>query len=296
MSIAQASYVMRLSEAITIYLAAGAPFGAYNLLRERTSRSRFHTFLKATRAAIFWPLAAAKILFPLKSQGMGKQASKAVWENEEFFEKITQAQRQQLASLQSLIRLTQELSGAERSNAEHAFYRVREIVERYVGLTLAAAGSDSQARPSEREMELCRISGRSGEDLSLAGLCVHRRNTARLITHQARARTELLHALAEIRELAGISTPSLNEKAARHLSVALVRFYSYAFNLLSLLEDETAAGGVARLLDAECWRLRRLEAHNLKETQATEEEICRTHGPHPIFIAQSQLEASNHQG
>jgi hypothetical protein len=167
------------------------------------------------------------------------------------------------------------------------------MVEKYVGLTLAVAESNPDAPPSEREMESCRIAGRRGDDLLLAGRCIHRRNSARLITHQARSRTELLHALAEIREIAGSTVLSTKAKDAHHLSVASVRFYSHVFNLLSLLEDETAAKGVARLMDAECWRLRRLETFSQQETRATEEESCTRHATHSIFNSPTQTSALN---
>lgn len=287
---------MRLSEAIIIYLSVGASFGVYSLLRKPASASGCHALLKATRAAILWPLAAVKILFRRNPASKGRAADEVERRRTLFFERIAQAERLQHASLQKVIGLTQDLSGAERAKAERAFCTVRGIVERYVGLTLAAAESDPHAPPGEREMELCRIAGRRGDDLKLAGRCIHRRNAARLIAHQARARTELLHALAEIRELAGSAASFMKAKDTRYLSVATVRFYSHAFNLLSLLEDERAARGVARLMDAECWRLRRLEARSQTETGATEEKPCRTHAPHPIFTGPSQLEASNQQG
>jgi hypothetical protein len=284
---------MRLSEAITIYLAAGASFGVYNFLREQTSGNRFHILLKATRAAILWPLAAAKILFARRSPAKGKQADEAEAARALFVEKIEQAHGNLLASLHRVTHLTQVLAGAESAKVERASCAVRELVEKYVGLTLAAAESNPDAPPSERELESCRIAGRRGDDLLLAGRCIHRRNAARLIIHQARARIELLHALAEIREMMGsTAAPTTNAKAALHLSVATVRFYSHVFNLLSLLEDETAARSVVRLMDAECWRLRRLETFSLKETLATEEEPCIRHTLHPAFNRSTQTSAS----
>jgi hypothetical protein len=293
MCVAQAHNAMRLGEAITIYLAAGASFGVYNLQRERNRGSRFQIFLKAAHAMILWPLAAARLLSARGRQGKGEMAEATAERSAQFVEQIERAQRALLASLHHITRLTQVSSGAERAKVESAARAVREIVEKYAGLTLAAAESSPHAQPSEREMELCRVAGRRGEDLLLAGRCIHRRNAARLITHQARARIELLHALAEIRELAGITASATSAEAARHLSVATVRFYSHAFNLLSLLEDEAAARGVARLLDTECRRLRHLETLCLKKTPATQEELCQTHAPQRIFIGQSQLEASN---
>lgn len=287
---------MRLSEAIIIYLAAGASFGVYQIIRRRACEHPVGSLLKASRAAILWPLTAAKILTSHRPQVTKVRAGETDRVNAGYLEKIAQAERRQHASLQSVLLLTQDLSGRERAQAERAFRSVREIVERYVGLTLAAAESDPHALPSERELELCRLAGRRGEELWLAGRCIHRRNVMRLIKHQARARTELLHALAEIGELSGSTTFSGNVKAARHLSVVTVRFYSHVFNLLSLLEDKTAASGVARLLDSECGKLRRLEALNLKEMNVTEEEPCKRHALHPVFNGQSPLEATNQRG
>jgi hypothetical protein len=284
---------MRLSEAITIYLATGASFGVCNFLREQNRDSRFHNSLKAIGAMILWPMAAAKILLSLQRPDKGEQIDEAEGVRARFIEKINQAHREVLASLHSVLRLAQVSSGGQSAKVERASCALREMVEKYVGLTLSAAEDDPEAEPSEREMESCRIAGRTGEDLLLAGRCIHRRNSARLITHQARARTELLHALAEIRELAGNTVSSVNAKQAQHLSVGTVRFYSHVFNLLSLLEDETAAKGVARLMDAECWRLRRLETFSQKETRATEEESCTRHATHTVFNSPPQTSALN---
>jgi hypothetical protein len=145
---------------------------------------------------------------------------------------------------------------------EQSIRSAREGTEKYVGLTLALAEMKLDDAPAGREMELCRIAGREGEDLLLAGRCIHRRNVSRLVASHARARTELLHTLAAVREINGdrLNTASPLTMAAQHLSVAVLKFYGQAINLLSLLEDETAARATARLLDAECARLRKLEA------------------------------------
>lgn len=284
---------MKLSEAITIYLAAGASFGVYNFQREQNPVSRFHNWLKAARAVLLWPLAAAKLLRPRrrpnKSRPAGTINGRA---SARFVERINQANRELLASLYRLVELLGVSSGGEREKMERASRRVREIAEKYVELTMAAAESNVDAPPTERELEIFRVAGRKGEDLLLAGRCIHRRNAARLVAHQARARTELLHALAEIREIVGETTASANLITARHLSVETLRFYACAFDLLSLLEDESAAIVIARLLDAECARLRRLEALSRKESKTTEEELCTTQ-IQPIRL--SSLEQSMEQ-
>ena len=98
-----------------------------------------------------------------------------------------------------------------------------------------------------------------------------RRNATRLAKHQARSRFELLHALAHVRE-------SLGPAAARHAREMIVRLYACALDLLSLLEDEEAAGGVSRLLGAEC---------------AAKEETCTPHTTQKIMPGHPQTRALN---
>jgi hypothetical protein len=285
---------MRLSETITIYLAAGASFGVYDYHCGRLSGRRFHSLLQALHTMLLWPLVAVKILVSRQHTGKGKSVDAAERAHREFIEKIDRAHRDLAASLFKVIESTQVSNALERAKLERAACSAREAIEKYIGLTIAAAESSADAPASKRELELFRVAGRRGDDLLLAGRCIHRRNLARLITHQARARIELLHALADIREVAGSIVSDSNVASMRHLSVATVRFYSHAFNLLSLLEDETAAARIARLLDAECARLRRLESLGRKERDTAEEELCTAHHSHQkIFIKRSQTTALN---
>ncbi len=153
------------------------------------------------------------------------------------------------------------MRGPEGETERHALFAAREAVERYVGLTLAARGldADADAAPTAREMELCRIAGRTGDDLSNAGRCVHRRNVSRLHAHRERARAELFHALAATRETATSRHAASAPPARARVAEALIRTFARAIELLSLLEDRAAVLRVARLLDAECAHLRRLE-------------------------------------
>jgi len=273
MCVALVSFAMRLSETITIHLAVGASFGVYYFFRERNSGSRLQALLMAARAAILWPLTAAKILLSRQRSGVDSSAAAADQASARFIAKIEDARRKLTASLYRIVELAQASAIKESAWAEQTSRAIRESIEKYVELTIAAAEMSVDAPPSEREMETARVAGRRGKDLQLAGRCIRRRNAMRLVTHQARARTELLHALAEIREIVGNATELTNVTPARHLSVEAVRFYGHAFNLLSLLEDESAATSIARLLDAECTRLRRLEALNLQGSQTTGEEL-----------------------
>lgn len=244
---------MRLSEVITIYLAAGAPFGFQHFLR-RGSAGRPRSLSRAARAALLWPLAALKILF--SRAGTDDAGATAARHNEQ----VGRAQGKLLSSLYAIAELAQD-AGVER-----AVRAAKEAVEKYVGLTLAAAETDLDGEPSARELELYRVAGRKGADLLLAGRCMRRRNAARLARHRARSRVEFLNALASVRASLG---PAPEPRACE----MIVRLYACALDLLSLLGDEEAARGVPRLSGAE---------------RATKEETCKAYPTQIAFDGPSQ--------
>lgn len=259
--------MLQLSETITIYLAIGAPFGVNFFLREPKRKSRTRSLFKATVAGLLWPFVAVASL-PSRRQARAQADERASALDERTSASLETAQRQLLGALERV----RELAGVNFTRSEDLEQKIRAVregVEKYVGLTLALAEMKLDEQPAPREMELCRLAGSSGEDLLLAGRCIHRRNVTRLIAHHARSRNELLHALASVREIDDERWPvsSAEMAAARHLSVAVLKFYGQAINLLSVLEDESAAMRAARLLDAECARLRRLEAASVKRDE-----------------------------
>jgi hypothetical protein len=284
---------MQMTEAITIYLAAGAPFGVSRYLRRERGAGRTRALLFVLWATLAWPMTASRLLWMRTRGKLDRSARHGDAEaRTEHGEKVELARRQLLATLHRVQELAMPGTDSERSERFACVFR--DSLEKYIGLTLSADEMDGDAPPSEREMELCRIAGRTGQDLLLAGRCIHRKNVARLLAHREQARTALLHALAEIRELSGADAGDSSAResvlAARHLSVAVLRFYGQAINLLSLLEDEEAARKVARLLDAECARLRRLEAQSPERSHDEEhpagEESCRPHSrPHERRLA-----------
>jgi hypothetical protein len=301
MCIAIPSIAMRMIEAITIYLAAGAPFGVSYYLQRKPRNASASSFLKATAAALLWPLSAATIFLARRRRLTISAASDhdPAPGSEPDALRIEQARRRLIGALYKVEELARAASEKEGKRIELVAYTVRESVEKYTGLMAASFAVSTDEAPTAREMELCRISGRRGADLLLAGRCIHRRNVTRLLAHRERARTNMLHALAEVREQCPSdddATAQRNRAAARHTSVAVLRFYAHAVNLLSLLEDEMAARAVTRLLDAECARLRRLESSADRDkaleeammASAAGEEECKPHIPHLAFIGPSR--------
>jgi hypothetical protein len=283
---------MRLSETITIYLAAGAPFGVASLLHGQAGGSRALALLKAAGAMLLWPLSASAIL--LARQRRRDETARAHERSIDapVGEKVERAGRELLASVYRVYELAQESCGIEREKMERAACLIRESIERYVGLAMAAVEIDSDGVPVRREMELCRIAGRTGDDLLLAGLCIRRRNVARINAHCARARAELVHTLAEVREIVDDThlRARTNGRLMPVLSQAILESYGRAIEMFSLLNDQSAAMSVARLLDVECARLRRLEASNAEEASGRYfgEEPCETLTPHLALRGLSQ--------
>src|SRR5207237_4880409 len=157
-------------------------------------------------------------------------------------------------------------------------------IEKYICLTLSARETRFGSQPYKHETELFRVAGRKGEDAATAVRCLHRRNHARLIEHQARERTELLHTLAELREITAREREGHPSKSGetfqRNLSVIFLKLYGQALNLFSLTEDEKATGGASRLLEAECARLRRMEREVSGSESSEVDESCKTHAQH----------------
>lgn len=274
-------FVMRLCEAITIYLAAGAPFGVNRFLHQSSYQNRARVLLRAAGVILLWPFAAITLFVRMRharQQALFGESGNLLDTHTEV--RIAQAQRHMLASLRMVQELSRELF-IKSEEMERAACVARQNIEKYIGLMVAASEVVPDGPPVAHELELCRIAGRTGDDLLLAGRCIHRRNVARLMEHKSRARAELLRALSEMRELLDeTGNASLqNVVTTRYVCVALLKFYGHAINLLSLLEDESAATSVARLLDAECRRLRRLESFGLEHAseRTAGEEKCTTH-------------------
>ena len=285
--------VMRLSETITIYLAAGAPFGVASFLREPSNVKRAFALLRAAGAMLLWPFAASAILLARRPHTRRKaDVDQRSIEALATGEKLERARRDLLASVYRVSELAQASLGKELEKMERAARGLRESIEKYTGLAMAAIEIKLCATPDSREMELCRVSGRKGDDLLLAGLCIYRRNVARLDTHRDRAGAELVHALAEMREMldADCLNSQMNGRNASELSEAILTSYEHAIEMFSLLDNQGAAMSVARLLDAECARLRRLEATTVEgsRTRPVGEAQCTPHVPQTVLTGLAQ--------
>lgn len=265
MYVALPGFVMLLSELFIIYFAAAAPFGVSRFLSERAAGRRTrNALLKAAGVAAVWPYASLPALLRrLRARACETPGGGEAHAPEAHgVERLTRAAVNSLREVEDILA---SVGALEDAGARHALYAARECVERYAGLALACAWTDAEAGPTPREMELCRIAGRAGDDLLVAGRCVHRRNVTRLFAHRERARAELVRALAEVRQIAegahararvhafegrACDAEAGRMSAARSevFSPALSNAFSKVVELLALFGDEATEGGVYRLV------------------------------------------------
>lgn len=248
---------MIVSEFFIIYLAAAAPFGVSRFLSERArGAGAWVALAKAAGAALGWPVASLPRLLGRAASRRAGEVEESVAGREGEGQRVEQSKRAAVNAL----RLVEDLLEVARARGgddswRHALFAAREGVERYAGLSLAAAHAEPEARPTAREMELCRIAGRGGDDLLTAGRCVHRRNVTRLVAHRERAGVELVHALAAVCALAREARPDeleerLRAADAERISEALLRALARVAELPAQFGDGVTADGLTRLLDA----------------------------------------------
>jgi hypothetical protein len=258
---------MRAVEIITVYLACAAPVGVARYLRLTEVAGRARRLASAAAAGLLWPLTLLAHFITRKREARGLNAMKKFQApHESAYER---AERTLIDALHGLEDEALEACGIGHAGpTAEAARSARATVERYSGLNLPA-----------------RVSGRAGDDLEIAGRCLHRRNVARLEAHRLSARVELLHALADLPDTFAASllaSPS-DFRASRRLFAALLPVYSRAVELLRQDGDARGVQTVARLFDESCARLRRLEAFDRPDAHDAPEgdETCTPHDSQP---------------
>lgn len=284
---------MLLTELFIIYLAAAAPFGVSRFLSEQSSGAETGAALfKAAGAALAWPFTSLPRLLRRLTSLRTEEANASEGRSPDG-RRVEEVKRAGVNALRVVEDLLADAGALEEESERHKLYAARECVERYAGLAVACAEASADARPTRREMELCRIAGRGGDDLLVAGRCVHRRNVTRLVAHRERASAELVNALDAVRRAAHQTYPPtpavyssehLRPADPRRISEALARALSRVVELLSLFDERAALVSVARMLDAEGRRAGSAAAGN-NAGGLEGEEPCTTQAVPTAFVS-----------
>lgn len=209
---------MNLSDTIIIYLTCGAPFGVYYFLQNRKQIDPTTLWLKSFLNFIFWIPFAFLLLrrnnfLKIPFVNFGRTTAEA-----NRFDEI-------LYSLQKRI----EKSFSE-SDLKISIYELREIVERYVGLTLTKPKKSLTI--SEREKEIFRVS--KNKNTELGAVCLTRRNRNRLSFHHIEARKDFLRLIEK-----------LFETSSEHIELEQA-----AIELVNFLQDYDALQSLEKIFDS----------------------------------------------
>jgi hypothetical protein len=223
---------MTFIEILIIYLAIGAPFGVYYFLKHRELFSRPQLLAKTLLAALFWVYYAGQLV---------SAKLRSLKDTQNGADSDVSREKEIEAASQSLLNAFSKLA----DDGKPTFFEYREILERYIGLTLAVQNSSADSPVQAHETEVFRVVGHEKSELQLAGRIMHRKNFLRLQAHERAARHDFLQVAAQIYEKKSFPSINLNGK--------LEAWHSYQRSILllaELLEDAEAAKALKRLADS----------------------------------------------
>lgn len=239
---------MNFYDLLIIYLAGGAPLGVYYYFQNRRAGNVELLWLKTLVNFLFWIPFAFKILSENKSFksvfDFGKNTDSDI-------EKKIAPLRKDLET--SIIKNIPQLS----------VFEVREILERYTGLTIAF-----QAEHNFLQIENDFFKVTAHKNPQLAAICAARRNRERLFFHQTEARNDFL-------QLAGSSE---NKNLQRQ-----------AIEFVILLKDSEAQNALEKMFSADG------QIKNSESVKDTEIDLWKSETRKPLHInktASSRLKLS----
>ena len=174
--------MMNFIDLLIIYLACGAPFGVYYLFQNHAQANTRFLRIKTFLNFIFWIPFAFSLLYGNKNL-------------RKFLHKLAETNSSEVKADETLQCYQKQIEKTfSESDLKISIYEFREIIERYVGLTLV--NSADAAEIGEREKEIFRVS--DIKNVELGAVCFMRRNRKRLSFHQTRARKDFLHLIESI--------------------------------------------------------------------------------------------------
>ncbi len=169
------SMLMNLFDLFIIYLACGAPFGAYHLVNQRQN-SKYDLF-KPIFISLFWiPFA-----FNLLQNSFKKKSSTTIYSKKDVFNNEK--------SFDLKKKLEQILI---KSNFGVSVFEIREVIERYIGLTDALENKEAEYSANPDFFEIA-----GNKNSNLASICLQRRNRKLLSYHQMLAGQDFLKLISD---------------------------------------------------------------------------------------------------
>ncbi len=173
--------MMNSFDFLIIYLTCGAPLGVFYFLQNRKEQNGIRLWLKTFFTFIFWLPFGFRLLLQNK-------VNKKLFTNIKIFSKSQKAETEIFLFQKQLEEILQ------KSNLQISIFELREVIERYVGLTLAK--DCENAKTTETEKEVFQIA--NSRNVEIGAICLNRRNLKRLTLHQIQARQDFFQVISQL--------------------------------------------------------------------------------------------------
>ncbi len=163
---------MNAIDFIIIYFAVGLPFGVHFYLKHRFKK---HSILKSFITTLIWIPYSFKLF-------QSRITDKLI--NCEFDDKLALVSEKQKILEHILL----------KNNSDIPLFEFREIIERYIALSLNSKEDENSF--GENKRELFRIS--KTPNVELSAICLNRLNRLKLKNHQLNARKDLVNLIEKL--------------------------------------------------------------------------------------------------
>lgn len=179
-------FAMNFNDLIIIYLACGAPLGVYYFLQHRRTANVKSLWLKTFVNFLFWMPFAFQLLLENKSL---KKLFRNIFDSNTVSDSTIE---KRIAPLRKNLEtsIIKNIPQTSENIPSLSVFEVREVFDRYIGLTIARQIEDKNSQFDRMENDFYKIS--SHKNASLATICAARRNRQRLFFHQTEARQDFL--------------------------------------------------------------------------------------------------------
>jgi len=198
--------MMNPSDFLIIYLTCGAPLSVFYFLQYRQEQNQARLWFKTFSTFIFW--------LPFGFRLLQNKANKKSFAYKKIFSETGNIQTKISIFQKQLEEILQ------KSDLQISIFEFREVINRYVGLTLATNCEKTKTTETEKEIFLIADSGNA----EIGTICLNRRNLNRLTIHQTQARQDFFQVIKQLVKFAS------DEKG----------FVRSATGFFQLLKDEEA--------------------------------------------------------
>lgn len=182
-------FTMNFSEIIIIYLALGSPFAVYFFLQNRNRFKTGQLWVKTILNFLFWiPFAFGLLWEYLKLKGSSAGNFNFFDESGSIKDELSQIQRK----IESLI---------SETDRKQSIFEIREILDRYIGLSLEVKSTSSFSEQTENDF----FKIVDSPNRETASICNQRRNLKRLFFHHKLAANDFFNLVIELNATGKIS-------------------------------------------------------------------------------------------